>query len=264
MRVPSIAFFRFRVFSLARSAVVLAGVLAQNGEVRLIFQARARCRKSQCVPRARRRTGRRSAGESSGKMHNLLFLATRLPSFTRADLLEYAECARLASSAFQQRLDNQHLRPLSRARPRPKQKGMASPSTPTFFVERSAAMVGPGGPNASLGAVIESLLAASKESTRQGESSPRDGAGDHLETTPRFEGQATAARKPCRNSATSSAPSAAVKPRQIAINCWRVPHAVRFRLQCTTHLPMHKGNRRWPMKLPLAPNEQGKFWRCTT
>ena len=251
-RVTIIAFSDFECFPCARSAVVLAGVLAQNGEVRLIFKHAP----AAANPNAFLAHEAALAAGAQGKfweMHNLLF--SNQTKLTRADLLEYAESLGLSLPAFQQALDNHTYRPIIE-RDLAEAKGLGVTSTPTFFVN-GRRMVGPQG-YASLGAVIESLLAGIPKSQRvQGEivaSGPAQAI--NLEHAP-IRGSATAAVSLVEFSdfeCPFCAEAAPIVHQLLAA----YPTQVRFAFKHYP-LPMHKES---PLahEAALAANEQGKFW----
>src|SRR5437879_11213264 len=94
-------------------------------------------------------------------MHDLLF--GNHPNRGRADLLKYAKGLCLNLAVFHQSLDNHTYRPVVE-RDLAEAKALGVTTTPTFFVN-GRRLVGPQG-YASLGAVIETVLAGIPKSQR--------------------------------------------------------------------------------------------------
>jgi protein-disulfide isomerase len=139
---------------------VLAGLLNQNRDVRLIFKHAP----AASNPNALLAHEAALAAAAQGKfweMHDLLF--ENQTNLSRAYLLDYAKALGLKLPAFQQALDNHTYRPIIE-RDLAEAKGLGVTTTPTFFVN-GRRLVGPQG-YASLGAVIESVLTGIPSSQR--------------------------------------------------------------------------------------------------
>jgi len=158
--ITVLAFSDFESFPCARSASVLSGLLGQTKDVRVIFKHAP----STMNPNALLAHEAALAAGAQGKfweMHDTLF--ENQTKLSRADLLEYAKDLRLNLSVFQQALDSHTYRPMIE-RDLAEAKGLGVTTTPTFFVN-GRRLVGPQG-YASLGAVIESVLAGIPQSQR--------------------------------------------------------------------------------------------------
>ena len=151
--ITVLVFSDFESFPCARSASVLDGLLDQTRDVRVIFKHAP----AASNPNALLAHEAALAAGAQGKfweMHDTLF--ENQTHLTRADLLGYAKSLGLDLAAFQHALDNHTYRPIV-DRDLAEAAGIGVTTTPTFFVN-GRRLVGPQG-YASLGAVIESLLA---------------------------------------------------------------------------------------------------------
>jgi len=250
--ITILIFSDFESFPCARSADVLSGILAQTRDVRLIFKHAP----AVTNPNALLAHEAALAAGAQGKfweMHDTLFESqTKL---TRADLLAYAKALNLDLPAFQQALDNHTYRPIVE-RDLAEAKGLGVTTTPTFFVN-GRRLVGPQG-YASLGAVIETLLAGIPPSQRVQEEIVASGPAqaislDHAPTR----GPAAAPVSLVEFSdfeCPYCAETAPVVQQLLAA----YPTQVRFAFKHYP-LPMHKES---PLahEAALAAGEQGKFW----
>jgi protein-disulfide isomerase len=146
-------FSDFESFPCARSASVLAGLLGQTRNVRVIFKHAP----GATNPNAMLAHEAAVAAGAEGKfweMHDLLF--ENQAKLSRADLTAYAKQVGLNMAAFERALDNHTYRSVIE-RDLAEAKGLGVMTTPTFFVN-GRRLIGPQG-YSSLGAVIESLLA---------------------------------------------------------------------------------------------------------
>jgi protein-disulfide isomerase len=250
--ITVLVFADFESFLCARSASVLAGLLGQSKYVRLIFKHAP----AATNPNAMLAHEAALAAGAQGRfweMHDILFEnQTRLG---RTDLIRYAKRLGLDVAAFEQALDNHTYRPIVE-RDLAEAKGLGVTTTPTFFVN-GRRLVGPQG-FASLGAVIESLLAGIPKSQRVQEGIVASGPAQaiSLEHAP-IRGPATAPVSLvefsdfecpfCAETAPIVHQSLAAYPTQIRFAFKHYP------------LPMHKES---PLahEAALAANEQGKFW----
>lgn len=158
--VTVLIFSDFESFPCARSANVLEGVLRQNKDVRLIFKHAP----AGTNPHSLLAHEAALAAGAQGKfweMHDALF--ENQTKLSRTDLLEYAKALGLNLPAFRQALDNHTYRPVIE-RDLAEAKGLGVTTTPTFYVN-GCRLAGPQG-YASLGAVIESVLAGIPQSQR--------------------------------------------------------------------------------------------------
>jgi protein-disulfide isomerase len=165
--ITILVFSDFESFPCARSASVIDGLLQQTRDVRVIFKHAP----AASNPNALLAHEAALAAGAQGKfweMHDTLF--ENQTKLTRADLLGYAKSLGLDLAAFQRALDNHTYRPIVE-RDLAEAAGLGVTTTPTFFVN-GRRLVGPQG-YASLGAVIESLLAGIPPDKRvREESSP--------------------------------------------------------------------------------------------
>jgi protein-disulfide isomerase len=151
--ITILVFSDFESFPCARSASVIDGLLQQTRDVRVIFKHAP----AASNPNALLAHEAALAAGAQGKfweMHDTLF--ENQTHLTRADLLGYAKSLGLDLAAFERALDNHTYRPIVE-RDLAEAAGLGVTTTPTFFVN-GRRLVGPQG-YASLGAVIESLLA---------------------------------------------------------------------------------------------------------
>lgn len=158
--ITILVFSDFESFPCARSADVLAGLLAQIKDVRLIFKhaPAATNPNSMLAHEAALAAGAQS---KFWEMHDLLF--ANQTTLSRADFVAYAKLLGLNMPAFEQALDNHTYRPIVE-RDLAEAKGLGVTTTPTFFVN-GRRLVGPQG-YASLGAVIATVLAGIPKSLR--------------------------------------------------------------------------------------------------
>jgi protein-disulfide isomerase len=250
--ITILAFSDFESFPCARSATVLATLLAQSNDVRLIFKHAP----AATNPNALLAHEAALAAGAQGKfweMHDTLF--ANQTKLTRADLLTYAKQLNLNLPAFQQALDNHTYRPIIE-RDLAEAKGLGVTTAPTFFVN-GRRLVGPQG-YASLGAVIETLLAGIPPSQRAPQDIAASGPAQaiDLERAP-TKGPPTAPVSLvefsdfecpyCAQAAPIVQQLAAAYPTQVRVAFKHYP------------LPMHKES---PLahEASLAAAEQGKFW----
>ena len=187
------------------------------------------------------------------EMHDTLF--ENQTKLTRADLLGYAKALGLDLAAFQQALDNHTYRPIVE-RDLAEAAGLGVTTTPTFFVN-GRRLVGPQG-YASLGAVIESLLAGIPPDKRVREELVAAGPAQQIDI----------ARAPTRGPATApvslvefsdfECPFCAETAPVVRQLLAAYPTQVRFAFKHYP-LPMHKES---PLahEAALAAGDQGKFW----
>jgi protein-disulfide isomerase len=119
---------------------VLAGILGENRDVRLIFKHAPAATNPNALPAHEAALAAGAQGKF-WEMHDLLF--ENQAKLTRVDLLEYANVLGLEQSAFQQALDNHTYRPIIE-RDLAGSKGLGVTSTPVFFVN-GRRLVGPQG-----------------------------------------------------------------------------------------------------------------------
>jgi len=245
-------FSDFESFPCARSADVLTGLLAQSRDVRLIFK-NAPAPKNPNSLLAHQSALAAGAQGKFWEMHDILFVnQTKL---SRADLLAYARSLNLNMPAFQKALDNHTYRPTIE-RDLAEAKGLGVTTTPTFFVN-GRRLVGPQG-YASLGAVIESLLAGIPKSQRVQEEIVASGPAQamSLEHAPAW-GPAAAPVSLVEFS-DFECPYCAETAPAIHKLIAAYPTQVHFAFK-NYPLPMHKES---PLahEAALAAGEQGKFW----
>jgi len=250
--ITILVFSDFESFPCARSADVLSGILAQTRDVRLIFKHAP----AATNPNALLAHEAALAAAAQGRfweMHDTLF--ANQTKLTRADLLGYGKSLGLDLAAFQQALDNHTYRPVVE-RDLAEAKGLGVTTTPTFFVN-GRRLVGPQG-YASLGAVIETLLAGIPPSQRVPEEIVASGPAqaislDHAPTR----GPAAAPVSLVEFSDFECPYCAEIAPvvQQLLA---AYPTQVRFAFKHYP-LPMHKES---PLahEAALAAGEQGKFW----
>lgn len=138
--ITILVFSDFESFPCARSASVLAGILGENRDVRLIFKHAPAATNPNALPAHEAALAAGAQGKF-WEMHDLLF--ENQAKLTRVDLLEYANVLGLEQSAFQQALDNHTYRPIIE-RDLAGSKGLGVTSTPVFFVN-GRRLVGPQG-----------------------------------------------------------------------------------------------------------------------
>jgi protein-disulfide isomerase len=127
--ITVLIFSDFESFPCARSASVLAGLLARTKDVRLIFKHAP----ASTNPNALLAHEAALAAGAQGKfweMHDTLF--ENQTKLTLADLLTYAKALNLDLPAFQRALDNHTYRPIIE-RDLAEAKGLGVTTTPTFF-----------------------------------------------------------------------------------------------------------------------------------
>jgi protein-disulfide isomerase len=247
-----LVFSDFESFPCARSASVVAGLLNQTRDVRVIFK-HAPAATNPNAPLAHEAALAAGAQGKFWEMHDTLF--ENQTKLSRADLLGYAKALGLNLPAFQQALDNHTYRPIVE-RDLAEAKGLGVTTTPTFFVN-GRRLVGPQG-YASLGAVIETLLAGIPPSQRVQEEIVASGPAQaiNIEHAP-SKGPATAPVSLveftdfecpfCAQAAPIVHKLLAAYPTQVHFAFKHYP------------LPMHKES---PLahEAALAAAEQGKFW----
>jgi protein-disulfide isomerase len=250
--VVVLVFSDFESFPCARSASVLDGFLRQTKQIRVIFKHAP----AATNPNALLAHEAALAAGAQGKfweMHDTLF--ENQTKLSRADLLGYAKALGLNLPVFQQALDNHTYRPIVE-RDLAEAKGLGIVTTPTFFVN-GRRLVGPQG-YASLGAVIETLLAGIPPSQRVQEEIVASGPAQaiNIEHAP-AKGPATAPVSLveftdfecpfCAQAAPIVHQLLAAYPTQVHFAFKHYP------------LPMHKES---PLahEAALAAGEQGKFW----
>ena len=151
--ITILVFSDFECFPCARSASVLAGLVGQGKDVRLIFKhAPAATNVNSLLAHEAS-----LAADAQGKfweMHNLLF--ANQTKLALPDLVGYAKQLGLDLTAFRKALDK-HTYRLVVERDLAEARALGVTTTPTFFVN-GRRLVGPQG-YASLQAVLDSLLA---------------------------------------------------------------------------------------------------------
>ncbi len=250
--ITILVFSDFESFPCARSASVIDGLLQQTKDVRVIFKHAP----AASNPNALLAHEAALAAGAQGKfweMHDTLF--ENQTKLTLADLLGYAKSLGLDLAAFQQALDNHTYRPIAE-RDLAEAAGLGVTTTPTFFVN-GRRLVGPQG-YASLGAVIESLLAGIPPDKRVQEEIVAAGPAQQIDI----------AHAPTRGPATApislvefsdfECPFCAETAPVVRQLLAAYPTQVRFAFKHYP-LPMHKES---PLahEAALAAAEQGKFW----
>jgi protein-disulfide isomerase len=250
--VTVIVFSDFESFPCARSAAVLAGILEANRDVRLIFKHAP----GATNPNAMLAHEAALAAGAQGKfweMHNVLFANQQ--HLTDADLVGYARQIGLNLPTLEQAFARHSYRPVIES-DLAEARGLGVTTTPTFFVN-GRRLVGPQG-YASLGAVVETVLAGIPKSQRLPEEIVASGPAQqiNLEQAP-AKGPATAPVSLVEFSdfeCPYCAEAAPIAQQVIAA----YPTQVRFAFKHYP-LPMHKES---PMahQAALAAGAQGKFW----
>ena len=250
--ITILVFSDFESFPCARSASVIDGLLQQTRDVRVIFKHAP----AASNPNAMLAHEAALAGGAQGKfweMHDTLF--ENQTHLTRADLLGYAKSLGLDLAAFERALDNHTYRPIVE-RDLAEAAGLGVTTTPTFFVN-GRRLVGPQG-YASLGAVIESLLAGIPPDKRVREEIVAAGPAQQIDLE----------HAPTRGPATApislvefsdfECPFCAVTAPVVRQLLLAYPTQVRFAFKHYP-LPMHKES---PLahEAALAAGDQGKFW----
>ncbi|SPF46808.1 DSBA-like thioredoxin domain-containing protein (fragment) [Candidatus Sulfopaludibacter sp. SbA4] len=250
--VAVLVFSDFESFPCARSASVLARLLAETKDVRLIFKHAP----AAVSPNSMLAHEAALAAGDQGKfweMHDLLF--ENQTKLTHADLVAYAKQLNLNMTAFQQALDSHTYRPIIES-DLAEARALGVTTTPTFFIN-GRRLIGPQG-YASLNAVIESLLAGIPASQRVQQEIVAAGPAQQINLV----------HAPAKGSATAPtslvefsdfecpfcAETAPLIPQLLAA----YPTQVRFAFKHYP-LPMHKES---PLahEAALAAGEQGKFW----
>jgi protein-disulfide isomerase len=187
------------------------------------------------------------------EMHDTLF--ENQTKLTRTDLIEYAKALGLNLPAFQRALDNHTYRPIIE-RDLAEAKGLGVTTTPMFFVN-GRRLVGPQG-YASLGAVIESLLAGIPQSERVQEEIVASGPAQaiNLEHAPtRGTAAATVSLVEFSDFECPFCADTAPVVHQLLT---AYPAQVHFAFKHYP-LPMHKESL-LAHEAALAAGDQGKFW----
>ena len=247
--ITILVFSDFESFPCARSASVIDGLLHQTRDVRVIFKHAP----AASNPNAMLAHEAALAAGAQGKfweMHDTLF--ENQTHLTRADILGYAKSLGLDLAAFERALDSHTYRPIIE-RDLAEAAGLGVTTTPTFFVN-GRRLVGPQG-YASLGAVIESLLAGIPPDKRVREEIVAAGPAQQIELS----------HAPTRGPLTAlislvefsdfECPFCAITAPVIRQLLLAYPSQLRFAFKHYP-LPMHKDS-------PLAHEasaDQGKFW----
>jgi protein-disulfide isomerase len=250
--VTVMVFSDFESFPCSRSAAVLKGVVEQNRDVRLIFKHTP----AATNPNAMLAHEAALAAGAQGKfweMHDTLF--ANQTKLTRADLLEYAKALNLNLPAFQQALDRHTYLPIVE-RDLAESKGLGVTTTPTFFVN-GRRLVGPQG-YASLGAVIESLLAGIPKSQRVQEELVAAGPAQAISLEHAPTKGSSAAPVSLVEFSDFECPFCAETAPVVHQLLAAYPTQVRLAFKHYP-LPMHKES---PLahEAALAAGDQGKFW----
>ena len=250
--ITILVFSDFESFPCARSASVIDGFLQQTRDIRVIFKHAP----AASNPNALLAHEAALAAGAQGKfweMHDVLF--ENQTHLTRADLLGYAKSLGIDLAAFERALDNHTYRPIVE-RDLAEAAGLGVTTTPTFFVN-GRRLVGPQG-CASLGAVIESLLAGIPPDKRVREEIVAAGPAQQIDLE----------HAPTRGPATApislvefsdfECPFCAVTAPVVRQLLLAYPTQVRFAFKHYP-LPMHKES---PLahEAALAAGDQGKFW----
>jgi protein-disulfide isomerase len=250
--ITILVFSDFESFPCARSASVIDGLLQQTRDVRVIFKHAP----AASNPNAMLAHEAALAAGAQGKfweMHDVLF--ENQTHLTRADLLGYAKSLGLDLAAFERALDNHTYRPIVE-RDLAEAAGLGVTTPPTFFVN-GRRLVGPQG-YASLGAVIESLLAGIPLDKRVRDEIVAAGPAQQIDIT----------HAPTRGPATApislvefsdfECPFCALSAPIVKQLLATYPAQVRFAFKHYP-LPMHKES---PLahEAALAAADQGKFW----
>ena len=250
--VTVMVFSDFESFPCSRSAAVAVGVVEANRDVRLIFKHAP----AASNPNALLAHEAALASGAQGKfweMHDTLFANQQ--HLSRPDLVGYAKQIGLNLPAFEQALDR-HTYRIVIERDLAEARGLGVTTTPTFFVN-GRRLAGPQG-YASLGAVIESLLAGIPQSQRVQEEIVASGPAQaiSLDHAP-AQGPAAAPISLvefsdfecpyCAKTAPVVHQLLAAYPTQVHLAFKHYP------------LPMHKES---PLahEAALAAGDQGKFW----
>ncbi len=186
-------------------------------------------------------------------MHDVLF--ENQASLAPSDLIAYAKRLGLNMAAFQDALDTHAFRPIIE-RDLAEAKGLGVTTTPTLFVN-GRRLAGPQG-YASLGAVIESVLAGIPESQRVQDEivAPGPAQAINLEHAP-AKGPATAPISLVEFTDFECPFCAAVAPTVKQLLA-AYPSQVRLAFKHYP-LPMHK-EAALAHEAAMAASEQGKFW----
>jgi len=250
--VTVMVFSDFESFPCSRSAEVLAGILEQSWDVRLIFK-HAPAAANLDAMLAHEAALAAGAQGKFWEMHDTLF--ENQTHLTRADLLGYAKSLGLDLAAFERALDNHTYRPIVE-RDLAEAAGLGVTTTPTFFVN-GRRLVGPQG-YASLGAVIESLLAGIPPDKRVREEIVAAGPAQQIDFS----------HAPTRGPATApvslvefsdfECPFCAMTAPVVRQLLATYPTQIRFAFKHYP-LPMHKEG---PLahEAAAAAADQGKFW----
>jgi len=250
--VTVMVFSDFESFPCSRSAAVLAEVLQESRDVRLIFKHAPAATNSNAILAHEAALAAGAQGKF-WEMHDTLFANQQ--HLTRADLVGYAKQIGLNLPTFERALDQHTYRGVIE-RDLAEARGLGVATTPTFFVN-GRRLVGPQG-YASLGAVIETVLAGIPASQRVPVEIVASGPAQqiNLEKAP-AKGPATAPVSLvefsdfecpyCAQAAPLAKQLAAAYPTQIRFAFKHYP------------LPMHKES---PLahEAALAAGAQGKFW----
>jgi protein-disulfide isomerase len=250
--ITILVFSDFESFPCARSASVVDGLLQQTRDVRVIFKHAP----AASNPNAMLAHEAALAAGAQGKfweMHDTLF--ENQTHLTRADLLGYAKSLGLDLAAFERALDNHTYRPIVE-RDLAEAAGLGVTTTPTFFVN-GRRLVGPQG-YASLGAVIESLLAGIPPDKRVREEIVAAGPAQQIDL------RAAPTRGPLTapislvEFSDFECPFCAITAPVVRQLLLAYPSQVRFAFKHYP-LPMHKES---PLahEASLAAADQGKFW----
>jgi len=245
-------FADFESFQCARSASVLAALLDERKEIRLIFKHAP----AKTNPNAFLAHEAAVAAGAQGKfweMHDVLF--ENQAKLSRSDLIEYAKALDLNSAVFREALDSHAYRPVIE-RDLAEAKGLGVNATPTFFVN-GRRLVGPQS-YASLGAVVASLVAGIPQDQRVKAEIVSSGPAQAIDL----------GHAPTKGPA--SAPVSLVEFSDFQCPfCAKVTPIIRQLLAAYSsqvrfsfkHYPLHM-HKEAPLahEATLAANEQGKFW----
>jgi protein-disulfide isomerase len=245
-------FSDFESFSSARSAEVIAGILTQTKDVRLIFKHAP----AASNPNAVLAHEAALAAGAQGKfweMHDTLFANQQ--HLTRADLVGYARQIGLNLPAFEEALDR-HTYRAAIERDLAEARGLGVTATPTFFVN-GRRLVGPQG-YASLGAVIETVLAGIPASQRVQAEIVASGPAQQINLGHAPTKGPAAAPVSLVEFSDFECPYCAQAAPIVQQLAAAYPTQVRFAFKHYP-LPMHKES---PLahEAALAAGEQGKFW----
>jgi protein-disulfide isomerase len=250
--VTVMVFSDFESFPCSRLAAVLAGILQENRDVRLIFKNAPAASNSNAVLAHEAALAAGAQGKF-WEMHDMLF--ENQAKLSLANFLEYAKALKLDLSAFRQALDR-HTYRAAIQRDLVEARALGITTTPTLFVN-GRRVVGPQG-YSSLGAVIDTVLAGIPKSQRVQDEIVASGPAQQIDLEHAPAKGPTTAPVSLVEFSDFECPYCAQAAPIVQQLVAAYPAQVRFAFKHYP-LPMHRES---PLahEAALAAGDQGKFW----